>query len=132
MALYYGVNNGQLVVTDSANALAELKGSVGRLSGDAVFKEAKDGAGMTDSGQGFLFLDIKDALPALSGFAQLANQTLPPAVENEPAPAPVAAALRLARRRRPVVRRVRQDVVASCGTLRRQWPRGPSCSRPSR
>lgn len=82
VALYYGVNNGQLVVTDSPNALAELKGSVGRLSGDAVFKEAKDGAGMTDGGQGFLFLDIKDALPAVSGFAQLANQTLPPAVET--------------------------------------------------
>ena len=81
IALYYGVNNGQLVVTDSANALAELKGSVGQLSGDSVFKEAKDGAGMTDGGQGFVYVDIKDALPALSGFAQLANQTLPPAAE---------------------------------------------------
>jgi hypothetical protein len=82
IALYYGVNDGQLVVTDSSNALAELNGSVGRLSGDDVFKEAKDGAGMTDSAQTFLFLDIKDALPALSGFAQLANQNLPPEVEN--------------------------------------------------
>jgi len=82
VSLYYGVNDGQLVVTDSSNALAELNGSVGRLSGDAVFKEAKDGAGMTDSAQTFIFLDIKDALPALSGFAQLANQTLPPALES--------------------------------------------------
>jgi hypothetical protein len=82
VALYYGVNDGQLVVTDSSNALAELNGSVGRLSGDSVFKEAKDGAGMTDSAQTFLYVDIKDALPALSGFAQLANQTLPPEVEN--------------------------------------------------
>lgn len=82
VGLFYGVNNGQLVVTDSANALAELKGSVGHLTGDSVFKEAKDGAGMTDSGQGFLYVDVKDALPALSGFAQLANQTLPPAVET--------------------------------------------------
>jgi hypothetical protein len=81
VALYYGVNDGQLVVTDSSNALAELNGSVGRLSGDAVFKEAKDGAGMGDSTQGFLYVDIKDALPALSGFAQLANQNLPPQVE---------------------------------------------------
>ena len=81
VALYFGVNDGQLVVTDSSNALAELKGSVGRLSGDAVFKEAKDGAGMSDSAQGFMYLDIKDALPALSGFAQLANQKLPPQVE---------------------------------------------------
>ncbi len=82
IALYYGVNDGQLVITDSSNALAELNGSVGRLTGDAVFKEAKDGAGMPDSAQTFIFLDIKDALPALSGFAQLASQTLPPAVEN--------------------------------------------------
>src|SRR6185295_15549752 len=82
VSLYYGVNNGQLVVTDSSNALAELNGSVGRLSGDAVFKEAKDGAGMADDTQTFIYLDIKDALPALSGFAQLGNQNLPPEVEN--------------------------------------------------
>ena len=82
VSLYYGVNDGQLVVTDSSNALAELNGSVGRLSGDAVFKEAKDGAGMADGTQSFVYLDIKDALPALSGFAQLANQNLPPEVEN--------------------------------------------------
>jgi hypothetical protein len=82
VALFYGVNDGQLVVTDSSNALAELKGSVGRLSGDSVFKEAKDGAGMGDSAQGFLYVDMKDALPALSGFAQLANQKLPPQVES--------------------------------------------------
>jgi hypothetical protein len=81
-AIYYGVADGKLVVTDSANALAELKGSVGRLSGDGIFKEAKDAAGMGDSGQGFLFVDLKDALPAVEGFAQLANQTIPPDVEQ--------------------------------------------------
>ena len=52
LALYYGVNGGELVVTDSANALAELKGSVGHLTGDGVFKEAKDGAGMPDERAG--------------------------------------------------------------------------------
>ena len=81
LALYYGVNGDELVVTDSANALAELKGSVGHLTGDGVFKEAKDGAGMPDGGQGFLFVDLQDALPAISGLAQLASQTLPPSVE---------------------------------------------------
>jgi hypothetical protein len=82
VALYYGVNDGQLVVTDSANALAELNGSVGRLSGDDVFKEAKDGAAMPVDTQSFVFLDIKDALPAVAGLAQLANKTLPPEIEN--------------------------------------------------
>lgn len=82
VALYYGVADGKLVVTDSANALAELKGSVGRLSGDGVFKEAKDAAGLGDGGQGFLFVDLKDALPAIDGFAQLANKAVPADVEQ--------------------------------------------------
>ena len=82
VALYYGVADGKLVVTDSANALAELKGSVGRLSGDGVFKEAKDAAGLGDGGQGFLFVDLKDALPAIDGFAQLANKSIPADVEQ--------------------------------------------------
>jgi len=82
VAIYYGVNDGQLVVTDSSNAIAELSGSVGRLTGDGVFKEAKDGAGMSDAAQTFVFLDIKDALPALSGLAQLGSANLPPEVEN--------------------------------------------------
>ena len=81
LAIYYGVNAGELVVTDSANALAELKGSVGHLTGDGVFKEAKDGAGLGDTNQGFLFVDLKDALPAIDGFAQLASQTIPKSVE---------------------------------------------------
>ncbi len=81
VALYYGVNAGRLVVTDSGNALAELQGSIGHLSGDGVFKEAKDGAGMPDDSQGFLYLDLKDALPALTAFAGLANQKLPASVE---------------------------------------------------
>jgi hypothetical protein len=80
VAIYYGAVGGQVVATDSANALAELKGSVGKLSGDGVFKEAKDGAGMPDATQGFLFVNLKDAVPAVQGFAQLANQTVPESV----------------------------------------------------
>ncbi len=82
IALYYGVANGEVVVTDSQNALAELKGSIGRLTDDSVFKDARDGAGMPDDNQGFLFVDLKDALPAATGFAQLANTTLPPQLEQ--------------------------------------------------
>jgi len=82
VALQVRVADGKLVVTDSANALAELKGSVGRLSGDGVFKEAKDAAGLGDGGQGFLFVDLKDALPAIDGFAQLANKSIPADVEQ--------------------------------------------------
>ncbi|HEY6960574.1 MAG TPA: hypothetical protein VI408_01655 [Gaiellaceae bacterium] len=83
VALYYGVNGDELVVTDSANALAELKGSVGHLVDDSIFKDAKAAGGMPDGEQGFLFLNVKDALPAVSGFAQLANQTIPAGLEAD-------------------------------------------------
>jgi hypothetical protein len=82
VAIYYGeAANGDVVVTDSANALAELKGSAGQLSGDTLFKEAKDAAGMPDGTSSFLYVDLKDLVPAISGIAQLSNQTLPPSVE---------------------------------------------------
>jgi hypothetical protein len=37
---------------------------------------------MGDTEQGFLFVDLKDALPAIDGFAQLANQSIPANVEQ--------------------------------------------------
>ncbi len=80
VGIYYGSADGKLVVTDSANALSELKGSSGHLSDDDVFKEAKAGAGLPDDAQGFLYVNLKDAVPALQGFAQLAHQTLPQGV----------------------------------------------------
>jgi hypothetical protein len=82
LAIYYGqAANGDVVVTDSVNALAELKGSAGQLSGDTLFKEAKDAAGMPDGTSSFLYVDLKDLVPAISGLAQLSNQKLPPSVE---------------------------------------------------
>ena len=80
LAIYYGAPGGQVIATDSANALAELNGSSGKLSGDSIFKEAKDGSAMPDTTQGFLFVNLKDAVPAAEGFAQLANQTIPESV----------------------------------------------------
>ena len=80
VAVYYGAVKGQVVATDSANALPELKGSAGKLADDGVFKEARDGAGMPDANQGFLFVNLKDGVPAIQGFAELANQTVPESV----------------------------------------------------
>jgi hypothetical protein len=80
LAIYYGAVKGQVVATDSANALAELNGSAGKLTDDGVFNEAKDGSGMPDTNEGFLFVNLKDAVPAIQGFAQLANQTVPESV----------------------------------------------------
>jgi hypothetical protein len=81
VGIFYGVAGDTLVVTDSQNALAELKGSSGHLADDDVFKEAKAGSGLPDGQQGFLYVNVKDALPALQGIAGLASQNLPPSVE---------------------------------------------------
>ena len=40
----------------------------------------KTGAAMPDANEGFLFVNLKDAVPAVEGFAQLANQTVPQSV----------------------------------------------------
>jgi hypothetical protein len=85
-SIFYGNVNGEVVVTDSTNALSELKGSAGKLSGDQVFKDAKSASGMPDSSQGFLYVDLKDALPAVAGFAQLASQQIPPGVQKNLTP----------------------------------------------
>jgi hypothetical protein len=47
------------------------------LPDSADFKEAQDASGMPDSTGGFIYLDLKDALPLLEGFAGLAGQSLP-------------------------------------------------------
>ena len=47
------------------------------LADSADFKEAKDAAGMPDSTGGFLYLDVKDALPLLEGLASLSGRALP-------------------------------------------------------
>lgn len=85
-AILYGNINGQVIVTNSANAPSELKGSAGKLTGDSVFKDAKSDSGMPDSTQGFFFVNLKDALPAITSFAQVASQQIPPAVQNNLAP----------------------------------------------
>ncbi|HEX3806630.1 MAG TPA: hypothetical protein VHV52_07600 [Gaiellaceae bacterium] len=76
--LYYGRLGDEVVATDSQTALAELKGSVGRLANDAIFKEAQSGAGLPSANQGFVFVDLKDAVTAVEALAKLANQKLPP------------------------------------------------------
>ena len=82
ISLYYGrLGDGEVVVSDSPDAIAELKGADGRLAGDAMFKDAASEAGLPDTNSGFLFVDAKDLLPVIESFAQLANAKIPASVE---------------------------------------------------
>ena len=88
IALYWGRVGDQIAVTDDSNAIATIKGgsASSKLTDDSLFKGTAKGAGMPSSNQGFLYLDAKDALPLIEGFAALANQKIPPQVQSNLAP----------------------------------------------
>lgn len=65
--IYYGTFDGRLVVSDSPDAVEALRGHGDKLNVP----------GLPDRTNGFLYVDVERALPALQAFAKLANQTLP-------------------------------------------------------
>jgi hypothetical protein len=74
--VHYGAVDGKVLVTSGLSGIADY-GQGDHLGDSADFKEAKDAAGMPDSTGGFLYLDVKDALPLLEGLASLSGQTIP-------------------------------------------------------
>ena len=74
--LHYGNVDGKLLITSGLSGIADY-GSGDHLADSGDFKEAKDVAGMPDSTGGFIFVDLKDALPLLEGLASLSGQSLP-------------------------------------------------------
>jgi uncharacterized protein DUF3352 len=75
-AVHYGSVDGKVLITTGAAGIADF-GQGDHLSESADFKEAKDAAGMPDSTGGFLYLDVKDALPLLEGLSSLSGRSLP-------------------------------------------------------
>jgi uncharacterized protein DUF3352 len=76
-AVHYGGLDGKVLITSGLTGIADYGASGERLPDSADFKQAQEAAGMPDSTGGFLYLDLKDALPLLQGFAALAGQELP-------------------------------------------------------
>jgi hypothetical protein len=78
VAVLYGLAKGWIVVTDTRNALHDLSGGGGSfLADDDTFKAAKDAAGMPDETNGFVYVNLKDAIAEISG---LAGESIPPDV----------------------------------------------------
>jgi ABC-type glycerol-3-phosphate transport system substrate-binding protein len=75
-AVHYGSVAGKVLITSGPTGIADY-GQGDHLSDSADFKEAKDAAGMPDSTGGFLYLDVKNALPLLEGLASLSGRSLP-------------------------------------------------------
>jgi len=70
-ALHYGTVGGKIVITSAAGGVAGAGASGEKLPAGADFSEAKSAAGLPDSTSGFVYVDLKNAIPLLEGFAQL-------------------------------------------------------------
>jgi hypothetical protein len=83
-AVYYGVDGGNLVISDSLSAFGRKPSST--IEHDPVFEKAKSASDMPDETSGFLFVNAQEAVPAIEGIAQLSGQPLPPDVSQNLAP----------------------------------------------
>jgi hypothetical protein len=79
-AIHYAGLGGKILVTSGVSGIADYGASGEHLADSADFKDAKAAAGLPDTNGGFMYLDLKNALPLLEGFAGLAGQNLPPEV----------------------------------------------------
>ena len=81
-AVHYGAVDGKVVITSGVAGIAEYGGSGEKLPDSADFKEAKSAAGMPDANGGFVYVDLKNAIPLIEGLVGLAGQS-PPADVTE-------------------------------------------------
>ena len=75
-AIHYGSVDDKVLITSGVSGIADY-GQGDHLTDSEDFKQAQDAAGMPDSTGGVVYIDLKDALPLLEGFASLSGQNLP-------------------------------------------------------
>ncbi len=85
-AVNYGAAGDDVLITSGVNGISEFGGSGSKLPDSADFKEAKAAAGLPDSNGGFVYVDIKNAIPLIEGFAGLAGRSVPPSVAGNLSP----------------------------------------------
>jgi hypothetical protein len=80
--LFHAVIGGQLVASTSQKGIEDFRSGGPKLSGDSTFEQAQKGVGMPAQTTGFLFVNVKDALPLVQAFAPLLGFKLPPALQG--------------------------------------------------
>jgi hypothetical protein len=78
-AVLYGKAEGQIIVTDTRNAVRDLRGGGSSLADNDAFKAAKDAAGLPDENNGFIYVNLKDSIAEIAG---LAGESIPPDVSS--------------------------------------------------
>jgi hypothetical protein len=75
--LHYGAVGSKIVLTSAPAGIKSVGSTSGNLADNADFKEAKSAAGMPSASGGFLYVDLKNAIPLIEGFASLSGNNLP-------------------------------------------------------
>jgi len=70
-SLSYAAFDGLLVVTTSADGIADLRADEDRLADDEAYQDALDRAGVPGETSGFAYVDLEETLPLLFGFAEV-------------------------------------------------------------
>jgi Protein of unknown function (DUF3352) len=82
VSLFYGAIGGKVVITDSQRGVSDLQGGGSKLKDDSTFKDAKKASGLPDSTNGFVYVNLKDAIPLLESLVQLGGVQSPPEVSD--------------------------------------------------
>ena len=75
--LHFGVKDGKIVLTNNAAGISGVGSPSQSLADSADFQEAKKAAELPDDTGGFLYLDLKNTIPLIEGFAGLAGSKIP-------------------------------------------------------
>ena len=85
-ALHFGVKDGKIVITNSPGGISAVGSPSENLAASPDFIEAAAAAGLPDSNGGFFYVDLKNAIPLIEGFAGLAGTKVPPEVSENVRP----------------------------------------------
>jgi uncharacterized protein DUF3352 len=80
VAIRYAGFDEKVVVTTGQSPVAELRSKGEKLPDAASFEQAKAAADLPDETAGFLWVDVAKAVPMLLGYAEAADEPIPPAV----------------------------------------------------
>jgi hypothetical protein len=86
LAIHYGASEGKVFITTGPSAVSEYKASGNKLADDPDFKSAKSAAGLPDSNGGFIYLNLKDAIPMIEGLIGFGGINAPQEVTANLAP----------------------------------------------
>jgi hypothetical protein len=82
VSIFYGAVDGKVVLTDSQRGISDLKGGGSKLKDDSTFKDAKKASGLPDTTNGFVYVDLKDAIPLVESLVQLSGKQAPREVSD--------------------------------------------------